>query len=324
MRDKFQERNEPSKARGRAIRQSRSTNVVDRFKDYKKDTCWQYSIRVENLAEDLKEANLATAEVEALSVSDFKFEYIDKTDKATCQRISQFIERHEWLGKMPNRPTHRFMATYKGIIAGVVIMATPNAFSNIIGKENKNKEKLISRGACISWSPKNLGSSLIMFSIKWMALNTDFRVFTAYSDPEAKELGTIYQACNFIYLGKESGSTEMFMNPERPDLGWFSSREFRKISKYRLYAKELKVEWNADWNTDWTIHWDKMPSGLKEKLVAKAKEFQAKCVRRAVPKKHKYCYILGRNRKETKELVELFKKENPDKIGLAYPKERGN
>ena len=45
-----------------------------------------------------------------------------------------------------------------------------------------------------------------MFSIKWMAKNTPFRAFTAYSDPEAKELGTIYQACNFYYIGQSSGS----------------------------------------------------------------------------------------------------------------------
>lgn len=39
-----------------------------------------------------------------------------------------------------------------------------------------------------------------------MVKNTQYRLFTAYSDTEAKELGTIYQACNFYYLGKKSGA----------------------------------------------------------------------------------------------------------------------
>lgn len=299
-------------------------DLSDRFREYKQDVCWQYNIRVENLEKDLKEAKLTLQDYQNLKVSDFLFECVDKDNKDRCKQVSEFIERHEWLGNMPNRPTHRFVATYRGIIAGVVVMATPNTFSDVIGKENKNKEKLISRGACISWSPKNLGSSLVMFAIKWMIANTDFRVFTAYSDPEAKELGTIYQACNFIYLGKEFGAVEMFLNPTRKDLGWFSAREFRKVSKYKQYAKELGVTWQPDWNTRWTVHWDKMPSGLKEKLAQQAKAFQARCIKRVVPKKHKYCYIGGRNRKETKELLELFKKQNPDKVGLPYPKERGN
>ena len=42
------------------------------------------------------------------------------------KEIKQFIERHEWLGKIPNRPTQRFTARLKknNVLAGVVIMAT--------------------------------------------------------------------------------------------------------------------------------------------------------------------------------------------------------
>ena len=105
---------------------------------------------------------------------------------------------------MPLRPTHRFTATFKGQLAGVVVMATPNSFSNLLGPDSRHQEKLISRGACISWSPKNLGSALVIFSVRCMAKHTAFRIFTAYSDTEARELGTIYQACNFIYLGQTS------------------------------------------------------------------------------------------------------------------------
>ena len=144
--------------------------VYDRFKDYQKNHCWQYEIRQQNLSNDLKEASLTKQEYESLRTEDFEFCYVNKENKEECLEIKQFIEQHEWLGKLPIWLTHRFTARLKknGTLAGVIIMATPNAFSNVLGEENKNKEKLISRGACISWSPKNLASWLLMKSIKWM------------------------------------------------------------------------------------------------------------------------------------------------------------
>ena len=42
-----------------------------------------------------------------------------------------------------------------------------------------------------------------------------------------------------------------------------------------------------------------------------------------MPPKHKYVYILGESKKETKELKKLFDKFNPGVVGLEYPSERG-
>jgi hypothetical protein len=309
---------------------------------YNKGHCWQYDIRLSNLEQDLKEAGLTKEQAEALSVSDFTFRFIDKTDKEMCDKIKAFIERHEWLGKLSLYPTHRFVAEYNGILAGVVIMDQPNAFSKLLGEETKKLERLISRGACVSWSPKGLASALIMFSIRWMVKNTRYRLFTAYSDVEAKELGTIYQACNFIYLGKSAGTKVMYMDPNKPEKGWFSDRSFRSRSAYKRYAKELGIEWKREWQgartrtlKDWetteveerggseTILWENMPEDVRNKLRQAAKDYQSRCIKREVPSKHKYCYILGATKKETKELKERFKALNPDKVNLPYPKNRG-
>lgn len=290
---------------------------------YNESHCWQYHIRKQNLNDDLIKANLSKEEAKQLKVSDFKFEYVPKENQRGCQEIKEFIERHEWLGKMPTRPTHRFIASYKGILAGVVVMATPNAFSNLLGKENKDLEKLISRGACISWSPKNLGSSLVMFSVRWMAKNTEFRYFTAYSDTEARELGTIYQACNFIYLGQDSGSRYSYSDPTDSNLDSFSDRLFRKASFIKRKAIESGVAWKPEWQINDKINWAAIPLDETNQIKVIMQNYQASCSKRSIPPKHKYVYLLGRTKAETHKLKEQFTNLNPGKINIPYPKNRG-
>jgi len=293
---------------------------------YDKDHCWQYDIRINNLEEDLKRSRLTLQESQALTVDDFLFGYVRSEERETCDELTTFIERHEWLGKMPNRPTHRFAAFYAktGEIAGAIVMAIPNTFSQVLGEQYKNREKLVSRGACISWSPKCLGSWLIMHSIRWMAKNTDFRVFSAYSDPDARELGTIYQACNFYYLGKGSGGNRMFFDPTRPHIGWFGERNFRHRSKYNMYAEALGIDpklWKS-WQSRWRPDWTKVPPEIKQQIKEEERKYRESCVERVVPAKHKYCYILGKTNGETRRLRNLFETLNPDLVGLPYPKDR--
>ena len=280
-------------------------------------------MRKRNYNQYLIESGLTEAEVQKLRVTDFEFEYIDKRNIEKCSEITAFIKRHEWLGKMPTRPTHRFIASYKGKLAGVIVMSTPNAFSNLLGKETRDLEKLISRGACISWSPKNLASSLIMFSLRWMVQNTPFRFFTAYSDVEAKELGTIYQACNFTYLGQSSGARHEYLDPEQPEKGWFADRQFRKTSQTKRYAKELGIEWLKGWSSGDQVHWPRIPIEIKKRIEEHKWQHVYRCQRRVLKKKHKYVYILGRDKRETLKLRKIFDERNPHYVGIPYPKIRG-
>jgi len=306
--------------------------VQERFKNYTKNHCWQYEVRVQNFEEDLEQLGITKEEATQLRTKDFEFSYVDKTDKKQCDEIKQFIHRHEWLGKMPIWVTHRFTARLKetNTLAGVIVMATPNSFSYLLGKENKDKEKLISRGACISWAPKNLGSWLIMKSIRWIVNNSDYRIFTAYSDPEAKELGTIYQACNFYYLGQKYGTGYQYMDPDNLERGWFGSSGFGDRSQIVRYAKKLGIKWQSEWyrlvgskKNIRKVNWKAMPESIAARLKQEGKEHKARCQQRPSPSKHKYCLILGRNKKETKELKRKFEQNNPKLVNLPYPKLRG-
>jgi len=287
--------------------------------NYQENHCWQYEIRLKNFDEDVKASGLSRLKLDDLSCSDFTFQH-EKKDTIFAE-VKQFIQRHEWLGRISLTPTHFFTARYQGILAGVVIMDMPAARSKMLGEDTIKLERLISRGACVSWSPKNLASSLISFSMKWMVENTDYRLFTAYSDPEAKELGTIYQACNFYYLGQKFGAKKQFQIESGR---WVSDRYFRSRSVYKRLAKKLGITWEKHWQgtsgTKDKIHFGLMPSEVAEMIKSASKKYQLSCPQRKLLPKHKYAFIGGRNKRERKLLRSLFESRN--KI-YPYPKVRG-
>lgn len=288
----------------------------ERYKSYADGQCWQYTIRQKNLDSDLLEANLSLEEASRLRVHDFTFREV--TDKSERAEMIEFIKKHEWLGTITQYTTHWFGAYYKGKLAGVILMSMPNAFSKMLGDNTKDLERLISRGACVSWSPKNLASSLLMWSIRYMVENTDYRLFTAYSDPSAKELGTIYQACSFYYLGQKSGTTTRYINPYTGKI--VSDRYFRQRSAYKRYAKELGIKWEKDWCSTTKMLWDNIPDDIEEKLRKMSKEKQATSQAVHYKPKHKYAFVLGKTKKETKELRAKFLSKVKT---FDYPKVRG-
>ena len=297
------------------------------LREYEKNHCWQYDIRLRNREEDLKAAGLTEEIANTLRVSHFTFRPITSAeDKAEAV---EFIKRHEWLGTLSQYTTHWFGAYYhdpdqglvgKDILAGVCLMNMPNAFSKLLGEDTRKIERLISRGACVSWSPKNLASSFLMWCCGWMVKNSPYRLFTAYSDPTAKELGTIYQACNFYYLGNESGTTTRYINPYTGKV--VSDRFFRVRSAYKKYAKELGIPWEKDWNNDQRMLWENIPDNVEKQLREHSKKKQQGATKITMPSKHKYAFVLGATKAETKKLRHEFETRNVNII-KPYPKDRG-
>ncbi len=288
--------------------------IEERLQNYNEQHCWQYDIRLKNGDTDLQELPAGILP-EQLTIKDFTLQFEEKAD--VFNEAKAFIEKHEWLGKLGLYPTHIFTARVKGILAGVVIMDMPGAFSKLLGEDTRKIERWIGRGACVSWSPKNLASALIMYSIKWMVKNTRFRLFTAFADPMALELGTIYQACNFYYLGQKAGTRYQFLN----DRGnWVSDRYFRSRSIYKKIAKQLGYDWQDEWQVRDRVDFHKMPIAYAESIKGEAKAYMKSCDKRTMKLKHKYAYVLGIDKRETRDLRRLFIDRN--KV-YDYPKERG-
>jgi len=175
-----------------------------------------------------------------------------------------------------------------------------------------------------------------------MVKNTRFRLFVAYSDVEAKELGTIYQACNFYYLGKKSGAKYQYKIESGK---WVSDRYFRSRSVYKRLAKGNGIVWQNEWQekkidkkgkeklSD-NVLFKIMPENIANRIKWLSKSYMQSCEKREMQLKHKYAYVLGYDKPETRYLRKYFEEKNKiknitkikDKTerNNYYPKERGN
>jgi hypothetical protein len=292
--------------------------LLEKIKSYQESHCYQYQKRIDTLEEDKQILGWNDDFIANIDLNDFEFSFIGD-DKKVKHECTEFIKRYEWLGTIGSFPTHWFTARFRGVLGGVIIMGMPNAFSKLLGENTKEIERLIARGASASWCPMNLGSKFLMWAIKWMVKNTKYRLFTCYSDPQAKEIGSIYQGLNFYYLGQNSGTTVRCINPYNPNV-IISDRAFRARSMFKKYAKDLGIEWQKNWCNDQSMLWENIPDDVEKLLREYSKKMYQESEKIEFPSKHKYAFVLGKNKKETIALRKLFEENN--KL-FPYPKKRG-
>lgn len=114
---------------------------------------------------------------------------------------AKMIIEYEWLGCMPAVNFYSFGIFFDGVCGGVVVYG--QEYTENLGVWDKydytGKIILLSRGVCLHWTPINTGSKLIMASMKMIP--EKYKIVTCTTDHLAGEIGTIYQACNFHYVG---------------------------------------------------------------------------------------------------------------------------
>jgi hypothetical protein len=112
------------------------------------------------------------------------------------------IEQHEYLGTMPAIATHAFGLFFGDRIGGAVVYGDEYAENRGVWDRCGFTGKIIAlkRGVTLPWAHPHSASKLIRRS---MALLPDrFKVVTATCCKAAGEIGTIYQACGFDYVGQ--------------------------------------------------------------------------------------------------------------------------
>jgi hypothetical protein len=91
------------------------------------------------------------------------------------------------------------------------------------------------RGACTHLAPKNAASFLIRSACRLAYKDFGWCIFYAYADAEAGEIGNVYQASNWRYIGQGVGRS-----PGRLREEWILS-DGKQVSNRYLRHRGLKI-----------------------------------------------------------------------------------
>lgn len=165
--------------------------------DTSSSLAWQRQIREQRAAVEAAESLLGAYWDDLdLSIENARVMPIQNKQAATI------IEQYEWMGRMPAIPLCSFGIYFDGILGGAVVYSPE--YGENLGIWDQygftGKIILLSRGACVHWAHEHAASKLIRGSMK--LLPRKYSVVTATVDEMAGEIGTIYQACGFTYVGR--------------------------------------------------------------------------------------------------------------------------
>ena len=199
-------------------------------------------------------------------VIDLKKAIVKPVSFLTAEKI---IKEYEWIGTMPLPKSCRFIfgIFFNGFCGGVLIFVEPS--TRQFNKNHPRQAVQLNRGACVHWTPKNTASFLISKSTKKLK-ECGIKIITAYCTVEAGEIGTIYQASNWWYVGKTSPSNVYWL-----DNHWIAERTLAD-----------KKKWSKNKPKRWLEAFNNLP---KKRLKAKSK----------------YVRLIGTN-KENKKIAKLY------------------
>lgn len=148
----------------------------------------------------------------------------------TFREAKSIIMKYEWLHSMPHRFGYRVShgIFFNKTLGGALVYAQPQVRSlNLFGLDFGSKSIIqLSRGACAFWTPKGTATRLISRSSKILKKEGIVAIIS-YCTPEAGEIGTIYQASNFIYYGQTNNSWEYYIDDR-----WVGERSFAHKKKW--------------------------------------------------------------------------------------------
>ncbi len=163
--------------------------------------CWQYKIKKDKERESVDNFLF-------INCANFQIELIN------YNTARDFILQYEWVGNM-GTSKYCFGLYLDGILSGVVCYGPPVApskYRKLFGSDVSDHLFQLCRGATAFWAPKWAPSKLISSTLRYLGSKFGALAVIAYADPEAGEIGTIYQACNAIYLGMTSlGGTNKYV-----------------------------------------------------------------------------------------------------------------
>jgi len=151
----------------------------------------------------------------------------------SIRTATRIIKKYEYLGTMCNAPMYAYGIRWGGELAGVGGYCAPSppiGARSVVGKEVGGKGIQLGRGACVHWAHPHAGSKLIAYSLKEIE-RLGYRVVVAFTDPDAGEIGTLYQATNWMYCGKTAIRPDYTDAQGRRIMGHFRKGEVQNLPR---------------------------------------------------------------------------------------------
>lgn len=242
------------------------------FRERQSDVAWQRQLRDrfnDEGAPDLPHLDVGKAEVRPIG----------------ARLARQIILKYEWLGTMANTSYHYgiFFGPY---CAGVTCLGHSchgGSKAHQMFNIDRKGYLVLARGACVHWAPTGTNSKLVSWTCRLLTRARIGKVVIAYADSDAGEIGTIYQACNWTYIGRTGKGTQWVAPNGRVfDARYPSNRAQIEGGTRAQWAKALR---NQGWREQ------------------------------ANNPKHRYVSILDRSDKALVKLVESLRRPYPKRVG---------
>jgi hypothetical protein len=132
-----------------------------------------------------------------------------RVEKITTNEAESIILKFEWLRSMGSGTIASYGLRLGDELWGAVCFGClgGNIRKICLGDTEKETDELadqtlcLTRGACAPWAPRNSASYLIRHACRKAHEDLGSRIFFAYSDIAAGEIGTVYQAVGFLFIG---------------------------------------------------------------------------------------------------------------------------
>ena len=216
---------------------------------------------------------------------------IDVSKKnATIKQITReqalpIILKYEWLGTLPVNFTKFVGLYFDNYLTGVACFHN----INVSGKYSLfgYPAWCLGRGACVHFSPNWAGSFLVSSACKLLFNKLKPVYIVAYSDYDAGEIGTIYQACNWVFLGKIK--TQVWRDKNGKDCS--IAPHTRAVTGYqRKNNPELKA--------------------TKEQIQIEIDKLHQEGYKKVKKERGKYAYVYGKKCKEKRIMQKILKEKS--------------
>jgi hypothetical protein len=158
----------------------------------------------------VKDSLIETAPTACLELSKSRIEEIPITV------AKPIILKYEWLGCMPGWSCLAYGHYFDGVLGGVALMGHTTGSDKAFTKMFPDKKVIVlQRGVHMWWTPKN-AASWFTSKVCLMLRKKGYDIVTATSDEEAGEVGTIYQALNWAYVGAPAHGHPVFLVDGKP------------------------------------------------------------------------------------------------------------